>query len=79
MRNLIMFKGMADGTIVRSLATYDSMDAAEAAMYHEVWYATSEPSISGLICIIMDDAGIEQKREEWSRYVEPTAEPIEEG
>ena len=65
--NLITIKGLKDGSIVRSLLHYETEDAAVAAMYYELWYATSDKNTTGLICIIMNDMGEVVKREEYNK------------
>lgn len=71
--NLITIKGLKDGSIVRGLLNYETEDAAVAAMYYELWYATSDKNTIGLICVIMNDAGEVIKSEKYSKLI-PTEE-----
>ena len=67
--NLITIKGLKDGSIVRGLLNYETEDAAIAAMYYELWYATSDKNTTGLICVIMNDAGEVIKSEKYSKLI----------
>ncbi len=76
--NLITIKGLKDGSIVRGLLNYPTESDALAAMYYELWYATSDKNTIGLVCVIMGDDGIVVKREEYTKLTDATAEPAEE-
>lgn len=68
--NLIIFQGLANGKVARSLKNYATEDAALAAMYHELWAAVSNQEIASLVCVILADDGETVKREAWSRIEE---------
>ena len=76
--NLITIKGLKDGSIVRSLLNYPTEADALAAMYYELWHATSDANTIGLVCIIMGDDGIVAKREEYTKLTDTMAKPAEE-
>lgn len=65
--NLITIKGLKDGSIVRGLLNYETEDAAIAAMYYELWYATSDENTNGLTCVILRDDGEIIKKEIYSK------------
>ena len=65
--NLITIKGLKDCSIVRGLLNYETEDAAIAAMYYELWYATSDTFTIGLICVIMKDDGTIVKTEKYAK------------
>lgn len=69
--NLITIKGLTNGEIVRGLLNYATELEAIAAMYYELWYATSDANTDGLICVIMKDDGEVVKREVYSKHIDP--------
>ena len=70
--NLITIKGLASGEIVRGFLNYATELEATAAMYYELWYATSDANTEGLICVIMKDDGEVVKREVYSKHTNAT-------
>ena len=70
--NLITIKGLKDGSVVRDLLNYETEDAAVAAMYYALWYATSDTNTSGLVCVIMKDDGTIVKAEKYAKEVSGT-------
>ena len=68
--NLITIKTLKDKSVVRNLLNYPSEDAATAAMYYELWYATSDENIVNLVCVIMNDAGGIIKRDEYNKAIQ---------
>lgn len=68
--NLIIIKGLANGETVRNLLNYPTEDAAIAAMYYELWYATSDANTTGLICVIMGDDGEVIKTERYTKLIQ---------
>lgn len=68
--NLIIFQGLTNGKVARSLKNYATEDAALAAMYHELWSAVSNQEVASLVCVILADDGETVKREAWSRVAE---------
>ncbi len=71
--NLLIIKTLKDGTVTRSILNYPTENAALAALYYELWYATSNDGVASIVAEIVTDYGNVTKCE---RYTTPV--PVEE-
>lgn len=74
--NLLKVTTMTDGQIFRILVNYSTENEALAAMYYELWYATSDANTQAIMVELISDDGRVTKCERYARpvVVEMTSE-----
>lgn len=65
--NLITIQNLNDGTVARSLLTYEDGNSAVSAFYSTMASSVANDNVIKVTCIIMTDEGLIVRTEHWER------------
>lgn len=75
MENLITIQTLNDGTMARSMLTYETYNDALSALYSTMASAMANTNLIKCICVLMSDIGMIEKQDIFER---PQDNPVEE-
>jgi hypothetical protein len=67
--NLLKIITATDGTVTRALVNFATEEEAMAALYYEMWYASSNENTQAVVCEIISDDGQLSKCERFNRFI----------